>query len=1084
MKINNHISFICLIIFIIFLSSINISSSSEIYNKTDLKNLSFKQEISIPIDTSLEDAKFQPIDIYVEFSNPCWVKDENHHSIRVGYDDGKVITEIDSQIYDLEYSDDNHIISCNLVFLIPENANGKETYYILYDSTETEASDYIDHIFLEDTHYFYEPISGQKIDFDYYKITQDDYIIYGVIQKGEIIGNPVSQYIAKLIPNSKIFETNTIDQLASFDLRYGIFGEPDYTGPAAATKINKKILVDGNLMVRLKIDSISPKGDIISDNIYTYYFSPTGTKRIFVDVNHEVIKTVDIEDPDVLDGIYAGIITIKSRSKTIEKMNVGTLLPSIHVYGEDETIKEYFVPQDPESVEKELILSTEDDVDLGSKGWVSLDDPSTGKVHGLIIQSNKGLIDEEDGIQIKAYTKQNLKLPGIEGDTGSVFFGKNTFERGGSHTTVLPQGFKINFGIAFISNEKDGYEKIDTESELIQTLLKSIPIKRENVTDEKEGKKKYTLTTYIHLAPSAPMGSLLSAALGKNVPYINAELYKENSLISSGTAGRLPMGAIDLNLEGNIFQKIKTIIGLFDWKNASFFKKIKFPDLETGTYLIRIFRENRAFGKDRQYIGFSIVEVKKDEKVRIYCRPQSSIKLSILDQNKNGVENVRCSLNFGNVPIYDSFTDKNGLAILKIPTYATKQFTLNVIYQGFLVNKKNVKFNLITQFIPKKESFIIRHYNLIVKIKDTWGFSPEVDVAPTVTSSEMVEQINIIADKLNEGEYTFKSLYPSNYFLNMKYKSFEVEKDIQIDKDENIDITFPAEFEINFDVMNTYGYTLPAGEISISRYGKSDSESIDNNGKTKILVPPGKYNINVYLDGKEIAKQEIDVRGDKKISILTSEESSIHTILIYLGIILVAFFIIFIIWKKKIYTGVKLLAVALLIIALFSPWWVLNGNDGNVTTTTKTLLVPPKIITFSSSSQVLGGDVSQIPSEVTMVLNLLSMLILISCLIIFITIFTKNKHKKITLILSIFCIILLVLTLSLFFYVMSQITEVGVGSFIGNGDIDTSFPGITENKILTSNWGPGIGFYIGLLAFLILTIFMFYSKLKKRKIKI
>ncbi|KYK20777.1 hypothetical protein AYK24_03575 [Thermoplasmatales archaeon SG8-52-4] len=1080
MKKNIHTSFIYGIILILFISSNSINASSDTYNKTDLEKLSFKQELSVPIDTSLEEAVLQPIDIHIDFINPCWAISEIQHSVRVGFDDGSSITEIDSQIYDLEYSDESHIKSCNIVFLIPEKATGNEKYFIFYDSTEKEAANYVDHIFLEDTHYFYEPISGQRIDFDYYKIIQDEYIIYGVIQKGEIIGNPVSQHIAKVIPNSKIFETNTIDQLAAFDIRYGIFGEPDYSGPAAATKINKKILVDGNLMVRFKIEGVSPRGDTITDNIYTYYFSPIDTKRIFVDVNHEVLKTVDIEDPDVLDGIYSGIITIKSRSKTIEKMNVGTLLPSIHIYDEDETIKEYFVPPDPESVVKELILSTEDDIDLGSKGWICLDDPSTGKVHGLVIQSNKGLIDEEDGIQIKAYTKQNIKLPGIEGDTGSVFLGKNTYEKGGSHTSILPQGFKINFGIVFISDEDEGYEKIDSESELIQTLIKSIPIKRENVTDKKEEKEKHTLTTYIHFASSAPMGSLLSAALGKNIPYINAELYQETSLKSSGTAGRLPMGAIDLNLEGNIFKKIKTIIGLFDWKNASFFKKIKFSDLEPGTYIIKIFRENRLFGKDRQYIGFSIIDLKKDEKVRIHCRPQSSIKLSIFDTEKNGVGNVKCLLNYKDVPIYDSYTDENGFATLNFPTYVTKKFSLKVIYQGFLVKEKNVKINFINRLITKKESFTIIQYNLNVNIKDTWGFSPEVEVSPTISSAEMVEQVQIKAEKINLGEYKFISLYPANYFLNMKYKSFEINKDVQIDNDKTMDITFPAEFELNFDITNNYGYSLSKGDISLSRYDKSESEPIDKNGKIKILVPPGKYKINVHMDGNEISRQEIDVRGDKKINILTSEESFIHTFLVYFGIILVITFLILIFWKKKVYTGVKLLVVALLLISLFSPWWVLNGNEGEVTTTTKTLLVPPTIISFSSSPDVLGGDVSQLPSEATMVLSLLSIIILVSCLIILFTIFTKNKYKKITTILSLFSIIFLILTISIFFYAMSQITEVGVGSFIGSGDIDTSFPGIAKNKILPSNWGPGFGFYLCLLSFMILIIYSIYSKLIKK----
>ena len=1071
-----------LIIVILFLSSLFTTNalSFENHSTTNIENLAFKQEVPIPIDTSLKSVKFQPIDIHVDFENPCWAKDEIHHSVRVGFDEGSGVIEIDSQIYDLVKTDDTHIKSCNLVFLTPENADGKEKYYVLYDSAETDAPDYEDHIILEDTSYYYEPISGQKIAFDYYKITEDGYVIYGVVQKGEIIGNPVSQYVAKIKPDEKEFETNTIDQLAAFDLRHGVFGEPDYTGSSAATKVTKNVLVDGNLMVRLRIESNSPQGDITTDNIYTYYFCPTETKRLFVNVNHEVTKTVDIEDPEVLDGAYAGIITIKSRSKTIEKMNVGNLLPSIHLYDEDETIKEYYVPANPKSVEKEIILSTKDDVDLGSKGWVCLDDPSTGKVHGLVMHSNIGLIEEEDGIQIKTYVKQNIKLPGLEGDTGSVFLGKNTYERGGSHTTVLPQGFKINFGIGFISDETGGYEIIDSESEIIQTLLKNIPIQRENVTDGVTEAKRFALTTFIHLAPSTPMGSLLSAALGKNIPYISAEIYKENKFKSSGTTGRLLLGTIDLDLEGNIFQKIKTVFGMFDWKNATFFNKIKFPDLEPGTYVVKIFRENRFFGKERQYIGYEIVELQSDEKIRIFCRPQGSVKLSIFDQNDKGVENVRFLLNSGDVPIIDSVSDKNGSVILKAPCYPLKPYKLKVIYKGFLVKEKKITLGLRNRIIQLKESFSIEHYKLNLNIKDTWGFAPEVDVNPTLVSNEMIDQVSLSAEKIDDGEYTFSALYPAKYSLNMGYKSFEVDEDVSIDDDQTLDLTFPAEFEIDFDVVNSYGYILSESEISVSRNGKSERKSIDENGKVKLFVPPGKYAIFVYSEGEKIAQQEIDVRGDKEIDILTSQESSIHTIITYFGIILAAFSIIFMLWKRKIYAGLRLLVIVLLIISLISPWWVLNGDDGTTSTTTKTLLVPPKIVTLSSSSDVLGGDISQLPEEVTMVLSLLSLLIVISGLIIFIIIFSKNKFRKTTALLSILSILLLIVTISIFLYAMSMLTEVGVGSFMGSGDLDTSLPGLSESKVLPSQWGPGIGLFLGLISVIILVIVLLYGRLKKR----
>jgi hypothetical protein len=259
------------------LVNINISSKGE--------DLPYKEEIFIPIDTSITEAKFQPIDIHVEFKNPCWAKNEILHSIRIYYEDGNGKNEIESQIYELEFNDETHIKSCNIVFLIPAEASGNEKYFVYYDSLETEETDYKDHIQLEDTHYFYEPISGQKIDFDYYKITEDGDIIYAVIQKGELLGNPIAQHVGKFKPGSKVVETYNIDQLAAFDLRYGISEQPSYYGSSWSNNVKKTILVDGNLMSRVRIECYSPDEKIKSDNIYTYYYSPGETKSIFVNAH-------------------------------------------------------------------------------------------------------------------------------------------------------------------------------------------------------------------------------------------------------------------------------------------------------------------------------------------------------------------------------------------------------------------------------------------------------------------------------------------------------------------------------------------------------------------------------------------------------------------------------------------------------------------------------------------------------------------------------------------------------------------------------------------------------------------------------
>ena len=165
--------------------------------------------------------------------------------------------------------------------------------------------------------------------------------------------------------------------------------------------------------------------------------------------------------------------------------------------------------------------------------------------------------------------------------------------------------------------------------------------------------------------------------------------------------------------------------------------------------------------------------------------------------------------------------------------------------------------------------------------------------------------------------------------------------------------------------------------------------------------------------------------------------------------------------------------------SLFSPWWILNGEEGLVKTTTKTFLIPQKIITLSSSTNVLGGEISQVPDEVTDVLGLLMILLIISCLLIFFSIFTKGKYRKITIILSNLSIILLILTISIFYYTLSQLTEVGVGSFIGSGEIEITIPGSVETKLLKCNWGPSIGFFLSLTIIIIFAIYLIYYKTLK-----
>ncbi|MCK4364837.1 MAG: 2-oxo acid dehydrogenase subunit E2 [Thermoplasmatales archaeon] len=1065
-------SLIWIVLIVLIFSSFNISASSGMKNtsSTDIDDLSFKQKINIPIDTSLEISKFQPIDIRINFKNPCWALDENHNSIRIAYDDGSGLIELESQIYDLNFTKKRLVDSCSAVFLIPEYANGNEKYFVVYDSEEIGQTNYYDYISLEDSHYYFEPIPGQKIEFDYYGIIQDEFVEYAVMQKGEMVGNPASQFVARLKPNTKQVEISNVDQIAVFDMRYGTNSFPDYYGTSHAKKVNKNILVDGNLMVRFKIEAYSPDNKLKTDNIYTYYYCPTDIKRLFVDVNHEVLDSINIEDPSMFDGSYAGIATTETRSNTLDKMNFGDLLPNIHVYDDNENVKSYLLPRDP-SESREYILSTDDDIDLGSKAWLSLDDTLTGKAHGLIMHSNTGIVEGgKDGVQVKSYVEQNVKLPGMESDSGSIYFMRNSYERGERHNTVLSKGLNVHFGVEFISANNEGFQRIDSESEIYQKLYPNIPIKREDIEDDGKEEERYSLTVYAHNSPSDPFGPVLSTVLGIRVPYTSVEIYKEGNIQSSGSVSRLPLKAVEFDLEDlRFFQKIRTILNVFDWKNLSLFKKISFPNLEPGVYVVKVFRETPSIHKERRFIGVKVIDLREDSRVNVICRTQASIHVSAIDQNDKPTENVKLLLEKDGVTISESTTDVNGSAIITAPYFQNKHYNLKVMYQGFIVEEKMVALKLINILIPLKKQVSFKKYSLSLSIKDKWGFSPEIEVDPVLTSHLSTNPIVIPANKTGEGKYRFDNLIQKPYDLEMNYKGFRYKKGLYLDKDETLDLVFPAEYQVEFNVMNSFSYDLCKGELLINRNDRTEKILIEDNGNTMITVPPGKYGVTIHSeDGKILAKQDIQVRGDKNVNIVIHQDSILHIIVTYLGIALIIFSIIYMIKKRKIFAGLRLIIIALILIALVSSWWTLTGQNDTTSSETNTYLIPSKIITTTTSTNFVGGELGHVPSEVDFVLSTLSYLLLISLLLILIGTFTGKKFKKTTGFVSILGLFLLFLTILVYYITLSQITDVTTGVMYGEGNFEISIPGSGASEILTSTWGPGIGFYLIITSFIIL----------------
>ena len=1037
---------------------------------------SHRQEIHIPINTNLDVAKYQPIDTRIEFDESCWAKNEKEHSIRICCLNGNNWKELESQIYNLEHIDENHVKSCNIVFLIPGSTNGDERYYVYYDDSEKSNPDYVDHVDVAESFYRYEPISGYPLESHYYKIIDEGYIIYAVSQEGQVIGYNTSQHVTKM--NDKVTEVKPKNGnlFAAFDFKYfyseGVFG---YSSTSQHL-ITKEILVNGNLMVEVGIVSISNMGDLQTTATYKYYHCPTSNTRIHAHVRHETLKEVNVYPGANTDGTYALLQCGGVQSVSIEDLNFGQILPYMHVFNERDSIAKYSLDIDPEYIPDDpdiRILSIEDDVDLGNNAWVSFDEGDTGIAHSIILSSNSVVKygdDERDGIQINAFEMDYPHLPGLENNQATIQIGRNSYESGDIHDLVIPRNFIVEFDAEFFSSNNGGFNIVQHEADIFQELAKIKPPSNDEFIDDSNETGKHALSVFVHLSPSMPIGSGLSALLGLDFSYINVELYKNEEFTYSGTAVRLPMKPISELDELTPFKQISAALLSFDWKNLSFFKKMCFSDLECGRYTIKIYRENTFFGEQRKYIGFTPLELNDDTKTHVYCGIEGAFYIHASDQNNEDVKNVEVILlKNGNI-VAKNQTGEKGNTLIKAPCSLSEKYAVKILYNGFMVHNGTVRLGYLTNILPKRESVSIERYNLKINVFDIWGMPLEVDVNPVLKSKEMYESKIISGEKLSLNCYVFSNLTPSLYKLNLKYKSYSLEKDVNLDSDIELDLDFPAEFQIKVRILDSRGLPLEDAKIIISRNSKQ-LETKTKDSKLMFSFPPGFYHAKIYGEGKLIGAREIDVFGERNFDFITISEPFFPVLIIVIATILIAISAVFSYVKKDKMYFLLILPISLVIMAVVSPWWVLYSSSSQLETSTNMFLIPLELVTVTTISNLISGELASLPDIFREYVSMIPIFSLVGCSSITAGMFFKALNYWRFYILSlVFASISFVVSILIFFIGMSTLAEVGVGDFMGKGILDVSVQGGYIVPSVSCSWGPSFGFHLYIISIGILFI--------------
>jgi hypothetical protein len=1045
---------------------------------------SFRQELVLHFNTSSELAAFQPVDTTIIFDNPCWARDELNHSIRVIY---QADTELESQIYDLVHSDESHITSCNLVFLTPKEIDEIGQYYVYYDESETASPMYPDHVSIEDSSYFYEPISGYPLKSQYYKISQEESITYAVAQQGQFLWYSTSQYVTKLKEGSTEMMPKNGEAAASFDFTYYYNDEMWQYNSTSQQLVSKKILCDGNLMVSCEILSRSTGDDLQTSAAYKYYYCPLEYKRIHVQVTHQALKECVIYPPSNTDGTYGSLQCGGIHSTSIQDLNFGTLYPYLHVFTEQNIVDEYRIDTNPEFIPEDPVIrliKTTDDVDVGKNAWASFDEGTTGSVHALVFGSSsvvKSGEDERDGIQLKVYESDYPHLPGLEYDVAAFQFTRNAYEAGNAtKDMVIPKGFIASFDAEFFSSPAGGYPFVETEAEIFQALVKLKPaLEVSGSSGNNQTQDSYSLTVYVHNAPSVPFGSALSALTGRNFPYITVEVYREEELVSSGSAIRLPLNPLSSSEQSSFAQHLITTAHIFDARNFSVCKKIDFQQLDAGRYLIKVFRDNSLLGNQRRYIGYTIIDLTKDTKIHTFCRRQGSCLISLVDQEGNGIDGASALLMHDGVVVARN-TTSNGHALLTAPCGFRQQYQLIILYHGFEVENESIRFGYVHSLISLKKSLELHQDEWSLKIMDLWELPLEIDVTPQLTSQEMETPVVLFAEPRSKDIYHFTHLVPAEYQLQIQYKSFLVEKKIQIPSND-VTLVFPAMFLITFHVLNSRGMKVSDATIQLSRGGKTVDLKSNVSG-TELSVPPGSYVVSVLSQGQIISQRSLNVVSERSVDLFTTQEPAFPLLVIAVAGIIVLIGLAMSIMKKDPFYFLVVLVLGVSVAGIVSPWWALQGSSSNVQTSSVLYLIPLDLITTTKTSQFIGGELAFFPEVFTTVMMMIPILTVIICLLAILILVLNHIHKKRwQSYLMIGALILLLCSLVLFISAMSAFAEVGVGSFIGQGTLDISIPGEESVVPVLCQWGPGIGFWLYMVSVVILICTMIISVMKKRE---
>jgi type III secretory pathway component EscS len=218
-----------------------------------------------------------------------------------------------------------------------------------------------------------------------------------------------------------------------------------------------------------------------------------------------------------------------------------------------------------------------------------------------------------------------------------------------------------------------------------------------------------------------------------------------------------------------------------------------------------------------------------------------------------------------------------------------------------------------------------------------------------------------------------------------------------------------------------------------------------------------------------IAVKQVDLTNDKHLTVVTTIESLFPVILSVFLYSLFGFFLILTLLKKfSLSSLLKCLAVLLIIMSFFQPWWLFTGSSDTVPAekTTALYINPGMMIETINYYGEISLNIAEMPDIFIMFLGAMLPVASLACFCLALGVILKKIQKRnYALILSIIAVVLLCFLLSSFYMGTTKLTETSIGVVQGEEVLTTSIG--SEDILLQSSWGFSSGFYLVFFAILV-----------------